>query len=569
MGNGKLECKFQSRILSILKNLEITAYDDLGNVDFVDIGETNSRGRHFEYDIIAKIDDVGILIETTIESTKNKSNMEKKCKEFSRITSSSDPQTIIDAFTLTREQCDTLIGIKEWRFLYICPSTNLFDREECIDELEHMYSNCYVLNAIHIQYLEFLSKHIGKYGTHELKNKLNIDPDDDNYERFGSEPYDALEITGKRLYPNSPPVTVYATSIPVTHLLNICRVDRYGSLKNWRPEIGSESYQRLLNANKLKNLRKVIDKNRENTTFPNSITTVINHNENSKIFNNSKLKLVQKYGYMDVIDGQHRLFAFAKTNMNHEELEKIKLMVVAIKYDGVQSLEKEKIMKQLFAKIFVDINANQSKVKSSLISLLLYDVMGDLTPHSLAAKLIKKLNKDSKILSDSFVAGTYPLKSNKQLQIETIIKSISPLFTKNCKIVKSESVAKNLIIDIYRDIENFFKFVKETFSDDWNSDDSYIFTSNYFASFCCVYVLSKLEHNSYKTLITNLKKSICKDRDLKLGPNNEIFYRKNTMLPKPNNLNEIKKMFKSNIGTSINYTFKIHDDTSCEFKIMP
>ena len=569
MNKKKPECKFQSRILSILKNLEIQSYDDLGNVDFANIYKTQNKGRHFEFDIIAKIDDVGILIEATIESKKNKSNMEKKCKEFRAITNNIDPQTLVDAFTLTREQSDALVGIKEWRFLYICPSLNLFDREECINELERVYSNCYVLNAIHIQYLEFLGRHIGKYGTHELKNKLNIDNDDNDYGKFGSEPYDALEITGKRLYPNSPPVTVYAASIPVTHLLNICRVDRYGALKNWRPEIGSESYQRLLNANKLKNLRKIIDKNRENVAFPNSITTVINHNENSKIFDNSKLKLTQKYGYMDVIDGQHRLFAFAKTNMTHEELEKIKLMVVAIKYDGAKSPERKKTMKQLFAKIFVDINSNQSKVKSSLISLLLYDVMGDLTPHSLAAKLIKKLNKDSKILSDNFVAGTYPLKSNKQIQIETIIKTISPLFTKNCKIVKSESMAENLIIDIYRDIEKFFKFVKETFSDDWNSDYSYIFTSNYFAAFCCVYVLSKLENISYKTLITDLKKSVCKSHDFKFGPNNEILYRKNTMLPKPSNLNEIKKTFKSNIGTSINYTFKIYDDQSCKFKIIP
>ena len=67
--------------------MEITAYDDLGNVD--DIGKTKNKGRHFEYDIIAKIDGVGILIETTIESTKNKANMEKKCKEFCRIISDS------------------------------------------------------------------------------------------------------------------------------------------------------------------------------------------------------------------------------------------------------------------------------------------------------------------------------------------------------------------------------------------------------------------------------------------------------------------------------------------------
>ena len=33
-------------------------------------------------------------------------------------------------------------------------------------------------------------------------------------------------------------------------------------------------------------------------------------------------------------------------------------------------------------------------------------------------------------------------------------------------------------IEIY-----FSEFVKETFSDDWNSDDSYIITSNYFAAF--------------------------------------------------------------------------------------
>ena len=65
--------------------------------------------------------------------------------------------------------------------------------------------------------------------------------------------------------------------------------------------------------------------------------------------------------------------------MTHEELEKIKLMVVAIKYDGAQSPERKKTMKQLFAKIFVDINSNQSKVKSSLISLL--SNLGDLTPH--------------------------------------------------------------------------------------------------------------------------------------------------------------------------------------------
>ena len=82
-------------------------------------------------------------------------------------------------------------------------------------------------------------------------------------------------------------------------------------------------------------------------------------------------------------------------------------------------------------------------------------------------------------------------------------------------------------------------------------------------------MLSKLKNISYETLITDLKKSVCKSHDFKFGPNNEILYRENTMLPKPSNLNEIKKTFKSNIGTSINYTFKIYDDQSCKFKLIP
>lgn len=174
----------------------------------------------------------------------------------------------------------------------------------------------------------------------------------------------------------------------VSDLLKISRVDRYGSLENWTPEAGNNSYQRILTKQKLLDIQEFIKIGKEKTSFPNTITAIFNQNPK---FQNGKIELEIKPEALDIIDGQHRLFGFAKSDPKKINLEKTILAVTGIFFENAT---KKQIVKWN-AQTFVEINQHQKKVPTDLIYLVKYSVMGERSPVALGTEALKILSTNS------------------------------------------------------------------------------------------------------------------------------------------------------------------------------
>ena len=152
------------------------------------------------------------------------------------------------------------------------------------------------------------------------------------------------------------------------------------------------SYQRIMQKNKLKEIRKYIQE--EKGLFPNSI--ILNFrtkNEDSlkfdmmsgqKEFENTKfgiLHLPAKYKSAWIIDGQHRLYGFADT----EEAEKVPIPVIA--FENLNASQQ--------SNYFVDINSKQTNVSKNLLQELYSSLLweSDKEDEKLVA-LISKISND-------------------------------------------------------------------------------------------------------------------------------------------------------------------------------
>jgi DNA sulfur modification protein DndB len=144
------------------------------------------------------------------------------------------------------------------------------------------------------------------------------------------------------------------------------------------------SYQRLLKRSKIKKIHNYL--NESGGYFPNNIIAAttedigLTKEEPSKLVLHGTLKLPNRPAYIEIIDGQHRVYGYTKipNNSNHY------VAVTLIK--GLS--EKEK------ASLFVTINKNQTPVPS----YLLWDLYSDVEPESVRGQIsefVKNMNKES------------------------------------------------------------------------------------------------------------------------------------------------------------------------------
>ncbi len=552
---------FEDSILEILNDFRITAFHDNKNIDKYDLGLVTTKGRDFlQFDIIAVIGTIGILFEATRVKSENTSKMKQfntNCKDF--VSSTKSPSKKIRLFTgIPSSKRSEFNKIKKWRFIYVSDQSELIIKTLNERNIGNP-SNFHILNKYHIRYLKFLCKNLGKYGKNELLNKFRISFKEAKL-KGGTDSYPAVEVLSKKISSKIGHVDLYLFSAPVFDLLNITRVDRYGSLGNWIPETGTESYQRLLYRDKISELHEFIHKNKEDSSFPNTITVVINKPSKYK---NKELELQQIYGCLDIIDGQHRLFAFANSGLNEEQLKNAEVLVTAIKFKTASKSE----IKKWNARTFVEINSTQRKVSTDLIYLLRYKVMKENLPVGLATEAIKRMNSNNKYTVYSlFKTGPFSDRSEKgtaRIKIVTIAKELTPLFTIGGNEIPNVTKAESTISNRVQQLDSFFEDFSNIFKEDWKDGpkNSLIFTTNYMATFCNVFIRCKKQKLSktkisikLKRLRANLGRPLKKHNpkakkfDNMYGPKGEIFWEKNPLLPRPSNLSHVKKLILKNSG---------------------
>lgn len=252
--------------------------------------------------------------------------------------------------------------------------------------------------------------------------------------------------------------TMYATSLDPNWLLKTASV-----IRRVRFADGPKGYQRLLDKNRIKNsdntnsISNYIDSHPK-WLFPNAVVLAssrkmeLNHD-------NGKLSLKSNYGQFWVIDGQHRLFAFANTDARNKGNQLLCVIVDS------KSLGSEEDEERELAQIFVTLNGKSKKVPKALLYEL-YRLLGSEDNPRLEIVL--------QLAEDKFFSGCIRGYSDKGGSINLVAfadaKAISSIYSFFKKEDKKDDKAIN---KTFQYILSSFEEVAVIFPTEWKDPDEY------------------------------------------------------------------------------------------------
>lgn len=336
-------------------------------------------------------------------------------------------------------------------FEFVIVTKNIIKRKEDIF-LANEYPRIYIWDDEFLEYYSNLYGFISPYAKYNLLGEMNIKP-------FQSRP---VEVRAFRTMRDSS--YIYNFSIDPKILLEFSFVAR-------RHIRGERYYQRIIDEGRLKKISQYI---RSGGIFPNNIVIAFNPDLHlrprfrviDKIENNVEygvLEFPQDYNSCWIIDGQHRLYAFANLKDHYFNI-------------SVTAFEKIDILEQ--RKFFLDINRNQKPVDSDL----LWDLSGDVftEKEGVISNVVKSLNTN--ITSPLWRGIYYPsagMRDKKEkIKISAVCVSIkrnriveellsqntkNPLYSKN----PEEQIKKTSSI-----LESFLGICKKLFSHNWEQKKS-------------------------------------------------------------------------------------------------
>ncbi len=534
-----------NELYNLMNSLKIECYHVDGNVKMKDLGiEIDDPNVPIEFDDIAVVGDVGIIFETTTEKEGNKKKIDtfyyNKFRVF--VETHNKNKLIFNAFpSLTKTNKEKLKAVKTWKCVYIGTSDELLNKQLTQRKYPES-SELFVINSEHFAYLNFLSDRLGKFGRGELLKLLDIENKDPEAPQ---RPIivESLKLENKKIS-GTIDADVFVFQAPAVDLLKLSLVPRYGSLTSSMPEFGDDDYQRLLNKKKLESIAKIINKGKGNSSFPNAITVVLADDVN--IAKNvsptiKQISIPNYHGSIEVIDGQHRLYGYAHSKLSKKQLEQSKILVIGLKFNGNTTTKRKEA-----AKIFFQINREQTKVHNDLLYLLSNPVLGEIEPKPLAAKVLSNVNTvENGPLQNVFSTRPF-LKKNKAgakpVKIVMVANELSKFFNKDNK-DKTETEKlynsitteawgsyerkrpKKIIDEVEAILTEFFTIVKSVFNDDWDHDKSLLYSSKYLMAF--VRLLIEYKKKGYVKSTIGKKLS-----QLKTSLTDEIKKKNNVLLKK-------------------------------------
>ncbi len=223
---------------------------------------------------------------------------------------------------------------------------------------------------------------------------------------------------------------IYTFEISPYELLPVARVYRRDEL----PSLSSsedEDYQRPLIPEKLEIIRNKLHESPD-FMFPNNILVVLS--SDCKFVDGEQILVIPKrYGAIEVIDGQHRLLAYADESLKSfyeatygEDFEKrIKIMVTAVQFQDVADED----VHRYSARAFVEINMTQTPVSSTHLYAIAYPILGMTDPKAIAAQIIIEVNErsGSRLYGLFDISQTTQLGIFKPITVLTALKTITNL----------------------------------------------------------------------------------------------------------------------------------------------
>lgn len=301
-----------------------------------------------------------------------------------------------------------------------------------------------------VQYFKLLTKVIKKSARYEFLDFLNIDYDNYGANILNSASASKDEYKGYVL-PEAKSsfkegYKILSFYIDAESLMRRAYVLRRES---WRNEENIRLYQRMLENDKIVNMRKYLYE--ESRVFVNNIiatisiddielkrttacdkTERISIGENGDFVNgnltrvdNIQIEIKNKSNIIGIIDGQHRVFAYHEGNDSYEdkikELRKVQNLLVTCIIYPKNICEQEK--NRFEANLFLEINKNQKKI-SSLLQQEIELIVSPFSTISIGKDILKHLNENGP-LRDKLIHSSYD--KNKITTASIVSYGLRPL----------------------------------------------------------------------------------------------------------------------------------------------
>jgi hypothetical protein len=472
-----------------------------GQISLNKLAPSQSPGEHLELDGMILLNKTCVILEYTSESSGYSSKIEKFIRNVQIFTNS--PLSKKEKFKLCGIKGNLLDDFEEvenWKFVFFNTSdgfetsgTNVKD----FPTFGEIQKNLVLFRPSHLEYIVQLTELINKYSRNEFLSSLGLSMSDLGGDKYVEEPY--IKMEGKYITPNKKlKADIYLVKFKVDTLLSIARVSRHEGIP-FILDDDSANYQRLLIGHKLSNISKDFIQNNKRMGFPNTLTLVLSNECKDE---GGKLKIPLKFSSIDIIDGQHRLFAYTIKETSKEVLEESEILASVIKFRDATN----KQISQYSAKVFCEINSNQAKVKNNLIYLIKYDVLGESDYEAIAGKILLECDKSTrKALSNMLLTNTLKKKTRintNPIPITTIVDNDLIPFLKGHRVDKTpiseaeftrvfgnnrDHYSKNYGVFWKKGkeiIETYFNAIQSIFPEDWKPETTSLMqSSKYYSAF--------------------------------------------------------------------------------------
>ncbi len=456
--------EFEDRVWRLLYNFGFSDLNDLGKF-FVDVG-TGLEPDRVEIDVLGRADENVFVIE---------------CKTAEE-TSPKDMRNVITRLTHYRTRIVAAIrkyyAGKEIKVSFVIATRNIDWKDN--DIAEARTSNIFIWTEKQIDFLEDLAdlrKLIGDAARYQLYSIM-----------FPNQEIKSLEVQEPALRGKIGKKQYFSfLSTPE----NLLRIGYVHHRQGFDPDVLKalpQTYQRMLKASKLKQINQFIS---DGHYFPNSIIVSFAKQPRFDLASSGGLEtqygtlyLPNRYRSAWIIDGQHRLYGYAK----NERRKTARIPVVA--FVGLKPSEQ--------AQLFVEINENQTAVEKNL----LWDLASDIYQESDDPKQILDLHianvtklldvYDVSPLKDHVYIPSYGKKSaERNVTMTTLCGGI-----KRTKLLSANMLGKygferaGFEKFAAERVATFFKVIANNLYDDWEKGDKgYIRSNNGIAA-----LLTVLQH---------------------------------------------------------------------------
>ena len=375
----------------IFEAIGLKCFNDLGQVQLKDIAPEYPNNEHLEFDYMIPIDKVCLIGEiTSRDEGKINTKYKKFINQINIIRKLEFSDYIWQKLGIKTDDIRKFRDIQSIKGFFITTTAEEGNGEGKIDlpearDIVKFYKSDYMR-------LKEYSDNIGEYTRNYFLNLFKIDDEIDEVSISIDKKYHQLiRSTNKQISKkdNDAPLSdLYTFTISPYEILNIVHVYRQDELPSLE-DSSTYNYQRALIPDKLKKIRENLLTNPD-FIFPSNILVILSKEcryVGDREDENSFLHIPGKYGSISVIDGQHRLFSYADPKVKSIMQDDCKIMVTAVNF----KTENQEIINKFSAKVFLEINMNQTKVEITHTDKIAYE-LGSKEPKVIATKIIVNLN---------------------------------------------------------------------------------------------------------------------------------------------------------------------------------